>query len=72
MKLSSVWPGHCSAEITIEFDEEKVFLFSERMFLEIHMPYPFDSSRGKAQFIKDKHCLELTLPRVFPDLNYSS
>ena len=66
MTLRSVWPAHCSAQISIESDAQKIILFSERLFLEYHMPYPFDFSRGKARFVKDKWQLEVTVPRVEP------
>ena len=65
MMLRSKWPNHCAAQIKIEFSKQTVILFSEKYFLEYHMPYPFDESRGKAKFIKDKYQLELNLPRDF-------
>lgn len=65
MTLRSKWPGHCAAQINIEFSDQRIILFSEKYFLDYHMPYPFDKSKGNAKFVTDKYQLELCLPRDF-------
>ena len=60
--IKSYWPNHESAEINIEFDEQKIVLFSDRLYADIDLPYQIDEKKGKAQFIKDDKILEISLP----------
>jgi hypothetical protein len=65
MTLRSKWPNHDSAsQITIEFDKQRIILFSSELFLDYHMPYPFDHTKGSAKFVKDRKELLVTLPRT--------
>lgn len=64
MTLRSKWPGHSSAEIQIEFSGQRAILSSTRLFLDLHLPFAFDETRGRAKFAKDTETLEVSLPRA--------
>ena len=66
MLLRSYWPKHQAAELDLQFQEQFVIISSKTLFLNMHMPYPFDSTKGKAKFVKEECVLEITLPVIPP------